>query len=91
MPIGANRSWLPVTGDWNGDGFDTVGLYDPQTSNWYLSNGTDAWEDVTTIVTTVNIPQSWLPIAGNWDGEGGDGVGLYDPETQQAYYLEFSL
>src|SRR5207248_937108 len=27
--------WVPVTGDWNGDGITTVGAVDPQL-NWYL-------------------------------------------------------
>ncbi len=76
---GAGPSWLPIAGDWNNDGIDTVGLYRPGANNWYLSDGIGVWESVTTIVRPARvITKSWLPIAGNWDGEGGDSIGIYD-------------
>src|SRR5262249_46779992 len=30
--------WLPVVGDWNGDGKATIGVVDPSTMTWYLRN-----------------------------------------------------
>ena len=36
----AGAGWLPIVGDWNGDGKDTIGLYDPATSTFYLRNTT---------------------------------------------------
>ncbi|MDG4596620.1 MAG: CARDB domain-containing protein, partial [Candidatus Contendobacter sp.] len=35
-PPGAG--WLPLAGDWNGDGVVTIGLYNPATSVFYLRN-----------------------------------------------------
>jgi hypothetical protein len=32
----ANAGWLPVAGDWDGDGKDNVGLYDPHNSEFHL-------------------------------------------------------
>ena len=36
----AGAGWMPIAGDWNGDGKDTIGLYDPTTSMFYLRNTT---------------------------------------------------
>ena len=82
--LGVDSSWRPVTGDWDNDGFDSVGLYDTNTGDWYLSNAHDAWDAVTSIAGPTQSPApNLLPIAGNWDGKGGDGVGLYDPSTNR--------
>ena len=35
-------SYIPVNGDWDGDGSRTVGVYDPSTGNWYLRNSNTA-------------------------------------------------
>ncbi len=35
---GIAGNWKPIVGDWNGDGKDTVGLYDPTTTRFYLKN-----------------------------------------------------
>src|SRR5262249_34953025 len=34
--------WVPVVGDWDGDGKDTVGSVDPATQTWYLRNRASA-------------------------------------------------
>ena len=36
----AGAGWIPIAGDWNGDGYDSVGLYNPATSKFYLRNTT---------------------------------------------------
>jgi hypothetical protein len=84
---GARASWLPVSGDWDSDGFDTVGLYDPATNNWYLDNETQshAWDDPFVIVAPSRVPSSWIPITGDWNGDGFDTVGLYDPAANDWY------
>jgi type II secretory pathway pseudopilin PulG len=64
---------LPLAGDWDGDGVDTVGVYRPSTSEFFLVNDFLGGE-VTTFVFGV---EGDLPIAGDWDGDGVDGVGVY--------------
>ena len=40
---------LPVTGDWNGDGYTEIGVYRPSIGMWFLDyNGNDTWNDCTT-------------------------------------------
>jgi len=64
---------LPLAGDWDGDGIDTVGVYRPATSEFFLVNDFVSGE-VTTFVFGI---KGDLPIAGDWDGDGVDGVGVY--------------
>jgi len=79
-----SSTWLPVTGDWNADGIDTGGFYDPDNDIWLLSNNTGAaaWNDLVAFDGPGGVGTDWAPIAGNWDGVGGDSVGFYDPLTQ---------
>jgi hypothetical protein len=77
-------SWIPLVGDWNGTGVDTVGLYDPNTSTFYLhyTNAAGA-ADVTFVYGFAGSQTSGylVPLVGDWTGSGVDTVGLYDPRT----------
>src|SRR5262249_39485267 len=43
FPYGpANSGWIPLVGDWNGDGMRTAGLYNPTTSVFFLKNTNSA-------------------------------------------------
>lgn len=85
----AGRGWLPVTGDWNGDGRTTIGLYDPGTSSFRLKNAL-AGGAADILVTVVSPSPGALPLAGDWDGDGRDSIGLYDPATS-TFHLKNSL
>ena len=53
----------PVTGDWNNDGIDTIGVY--RNGQFYLRNAnTIGFAD---LVFALGVPGDH-PIAGNWDG-----------------------
>lgn len=85
-------SMLPIAGDWDGDGKDSVGLYNPSTAAWYLGNSVTA--PGSTLIqpypsagyTAIWGTPSMLPFAGDWDGDGRDSIGLYNPSTA-AWYL----
>jgi glucose/arabinose dehydrogenase len=83
------QDWIPIAGDWNGDGKTTVGFYEQKTGLFRLKNspvGRPA-----DVVLRVNAPSDEaLPIAGDWDGDGDDTVGLYDPDTGE-FLLKNSL
>lgn len=74
---------IPMTGDWNSDGFDTPGVvrynWSSGALDWHLSN-----TKLTTAASGSTLPvgqlTSWgvsgdTPISGNWDGVGGDSIG----------------
>jgi hypothetical protein len=85
---GADSTWVPIAGDWNGDGTDTIGLYNPSNSNFYLRNSnTTGSADIQLGFGWVPTPPdpSLIPIAGDWDGNGTDTIGLYDPATSYFY------
>src|SRR5262245_29642768 len=57
----------PIVGDWDGDGNDTAGVYDPATGVFFLrnSNSSGAPDEV----LTLNGPGAALPISGDFDGD----------------------
>ncbi|MHB8793726.1 MAG: hypothetical protein ACYC6O_10385 [Thermoleophilia bacterium] len=86
--FGNGGGWMPLRGDWDGDGTSTVGLYDPTTATFYLRNSnTQGTADIT--FQYGNASQYWLPVVGDWDGNGTDTVGLYD-QASAHFYLKNS-
>ncbi|NQT40592.1 MAG: PEP-CTERM sorting domain-containing protein, partial [Planctomycetes bacterium] len=74
---------LPVAGDWDGDGLDTVGVFRTSSNTWSLSNvlasGQTAFEFV--------FGQAGdIPVAEDWDGDGMDDVGLFRPSTGEWFF-----
>ena len=81
---------LPVTGDWNADGFDTIGVFRPGAGQFLLNN--DQLGSLT--VPTLNLqPQVTVnfgivddqPMAGDWDSDGEDSVGVFRPSAGQFF------
>ena len=83
-----NSGWLPIVGDWTDRGTDTIGLYNPTTSVFYLKNSNSAgFADLT---FQYGAPNSGMkPITGDWDQGGVTTIGLYDPTTS-VFYLRDS-
>ena len=69
---------LPIAGDWDGDGIDTVGVYRPGRSTFRLVNDFGVGAEI-----EFNFGRrGGAPFAGDWDGDGDDGVGLYQLNDQ---------
>jgi len=82
-----DTSWIPVEGDWDGDGTDTIGMYSRTQKTWYLKDAnTDGWANVTT-VRFGSVDTSWIPVVGDWDDDGTDEIGMYS-RTQKTWYLK---
>lgn len=75
-----NNPWVPLAGDWNGDGFDTPGFYDRRTAVFRLKNSLSGG-NADVLFRLGPRRNAWVPLAGDWDGDGRDGVGFYDPAT----------
>jgi hypothetical protein len=70
---------LPVVGDWNGDGQDDFGVFNPATATWSLKYGTDSGP-ANAGVFQFGKPGT-LPVVGDWNGDGRDDIGTFDPKT----------
>ena len=80
----AASDWMPIAGDWDGDGDVTIGLYNPTTGYFYLRNSNSA--GVADLAFRYGPTGSTLkPIAGDWDGDGDVTIGLYNPTTGYFY------
>jgi glucose/arabinose dehydrogenase len=83
------NAWVPLAGDWDGDGKTTIGFYDPANSLFRLKNSASG--GAADILLKVNAPSRHaLPVVGDWDGDGKDTVGLYEPSTR-TFYLKNTL
>jgi hypothetical protein len=66
---------LPIAGDWNGDGRDTIGLFRPSTSTFIQMDALSA-----TVVRSFTFGIAGdLPLAGNWDSDADDDVAVFRP------------
>lgn len=70
------RYGRPVTGDFNGDGISSVGVY--VDGQWYIDlNGNGIWDDGDLWAELGDIDD--LPVTGDWDGDGKADVGIFGP------------
>jgi PKD repeat protein len=70
----------PIIGDWDGDGKDSIGMFNVSTDEWFLSNTLNGGDAEITFKKGVGLTgntQTSRPIAGDWDGDGKDSIGLY--------------
>ena len=80
-----DSDWQPFSGDWNGDGTYSVGLYDQVEGNFWLYNGPGDIDHV----RWGGSNSGRIALAGDWNGDGIYGVGLYD-HTEGKFYLRLS-
>lgn len=69
----------PIVGDWDGDGFKDVGVYN-RAGNNFLVRYPDSSYDI--------IGLGWsgvTPVVGDFDGDGNDDVGVYDNKGTWAF------
>lgn len=67
---------MPVCGDWDGDGWDSVGLYETGTGEFALTDVNQSGDPEQVI--PFNTPGTY-PVTGDWDGDGIDTIGSYAP------------
>jgi len=74
----AAAGFIPLVGDWNGDGVKTIGLYDPAHGSFFLRNSnTGGTADIAFNYGPAGL--GFVPLVGDWNGDGIDTIGLYDP------------
>jgi hypothetical protein len=76
------EGFVPVYGDWNGDGVATIGAFDPVTATWYLRN--EPGPGKADFIFPFG-PRGSIPVVGDWDGNGTTTIGVFVPESAQWY------
>ena len=80
FPFGGVPGDIPITGDWNGDGFTKVGIYRPMNGLFILdTNGNgvfDAGDQVFTFAGAGRSPGD-IPVVGDWNGDGRSKIGFF--------------
>ncbi len=76
----------PVAGDWNGDGFDDIGVWRPGTGRFYLDvDGSRTWTAGVDLITDgFGIPTDH-PVTGDWNGDGIGDIGVWRTSTGRFY------
>lgn len=67
----------PVVGDWNRDGVDTIGTFNPATAVVSLRNSNNAGGADIEFTYGASVPpltEAWIAIAGDWNGPGAAGL-----------------
>lgn len=74
---------LPTAGDWNGDGVDTIGVYEPTLGVYLLrDSNTPGSPDYSLVLGNPGD----TPLAGRWDSTmTHDGVGVFRPSNGLLY------
>lgn len=90
VSFGQHRD-LPVTGDWNASGISNIGLFRPNTGEWFLDlNGNGIWDGCNVDQCIAGFGQSGdLPVAGDWDATGASKIGLFRPATGE-WFLDMN-
>lgn len=83
---------IPIAGDWNGDGYDDIGGFNPENNVFYLykfdfdKSSADSYKDIPFGIT------GDIPFIGDWNGDGKDEIGVFrypypeNPETNAFYF-----
>lgn len=79
-----NPGDVAFTGDWDGDGKETLGLYRRSDGYVYLRNSNT--QGVADISFYFGNPGD-IPVAGDFDGDGKDSVSIYRPSEQRFYII----
>ncbi|MGW5423463.1 LamG-like jellyroll fold domain-containing protein [Streptomyces sp. NPDC003943] len=70
-----------LVGDWNGDGVDTLGTFDPATRLFSLRDNNAGPDNVKLYFGSPGD----LPVVGDWNGDGKDTIGVWRPGNHTFY------
>ena len=90
----ATANDLVVAGDWDGDGRDEIGRWNPPGSWWTLDNGNLVWDECGGFAAGADecaifgVPSD-RPVVGDWNNDGTDEIGVYRPNAGMGmWYLD---
>jgi len=70
---------IPISGDWNGDGYTKIGIYRPSNGLFILDSNGDGQLDAGDAVFNLHIGTQAgdIPVVGDWNGDGRSKVGYF--------------
>lgn len=75
--------FVPIAGNWDGSGGDTVGVYNPAVGTWFLKstnvNGDQTLAAPFFVFKIASTPKG-IPLTGDFDSDTSDTVALYDDD-----------
>ncbi len=77
--------WQAIAGDWDNDGSDSVGLFDPELGVFRLKNQNRNTSKDDDLSPFRYGGQGFVALAGDWNWNEVDSVGVYDPKTSSFY------
>jgi hypothetical protein len=77
---------MPITGDWDGDGTDTIGFYRPGNATFYLDYDNDGIVDATQVWGVPN--ENEVPLIGDWNNDDTDNIGMYRAYSNSFHLVE---
>ena len=79
---------MPIAGDFNADGCDTLSIYRPSNQRFYIINalGQDGGGLGAADYDFLFGNPGDTPVVGDWDGDGVDEIGLYRESSGFFYY-----
>ena len=86
-PFGWGYDDRPIIGDWNGDGSDEIGVWQPSDLCFYLDvKGDGKWDSADKGVKFGPFGKAGdVPVAGDWNGDSRDEVGVWEPGSRHFY------
>ena len=82
---------VSVAGDWSGSGITQLGLFRPNTGEWFLNrNGNRSWNSCKKDTCVTNFGKAGdLPVIGDWNGTGISKIGVFRSSTGE-WLLDFN-
>jgi PKD repeat protein len=81
---------IPVTGDWNNDGIDEIGVFRSSTHLFYLDyNGNGVWNGAVTDKQYNFGLSGDLPVTGDWNNDRKSEIGVFRNSTH-LFYLDYN-
>ena len=86
-PLGSAPTDAPLSGDWNNDGSDEIGIYQVSSGRFFLDfNGNYVYDQDDIATGPFGIPGD-TPLTGDWNNGGRDEIGVYRPSTR-VFFLD---
>ncbi len=75
--------WVPLVGDFNGDGMDDIVVWHPANGDWQVavSDGTKFNPLGGSWLLNWATGSGWIPLVGDFDGDGKDDIVVWHPEN----------